>query len=172
MDRIYLPCRTVLLAAFLTIGLAISGCGGSDICLGCDPSSTPTPNPENSVDVIGDVFSVIPSTLYTDLRVLVCTDRPATTAPLDCGGRITEPDDEGDFSISKVSPGALEVFFYLRDDAEELATLEDPDEKLANVTRSETVDIQSITVNLDSGLAEASYIQIGPSATPTPTPEP
>ena len=171
-----MPYRTLLLAAFLSIGLSLplflAGCGGSDICLGCDPSSTPTPNPENSVDVIGDIFSAIPATLYTDLRVLVCTDRPSTTPPLDCGGRNTEPLDDGDFSISKVTPGSLEVFFYLRTDAEELAALEDPDEKLTNITRGETVDLQSITVNLNTGSAQASYIQIGPTATPTPTPDP
>ena len=159
------------MAVFLFLSLAFSSCGGSDICLGCDPSSTPTPNPENSVDVIGDIFSVIPATLYTDLRVLVCTDRPDTTPPLDCGGRTTEPGNEGDFAISKVSPGALEVFFYLKDDATELATLEDAEAKLSDIKRAETVDLQSITVNLNSGLANASYIQIGPTATPTPTPD-
>jgi hypothetical protein len=163
--------RSTLFAATLFLTFGLSGCGESDICLGCDPSSTPTPNPENSVDVIGDVFSVIPSNLYSDLRVLVCTNRVSTTPPLDCGGRNAEPDDNGDFAVSKVSPGALEVFFYLRFDSAELATLEDTDDKLSNITRGETVDIQSITVNLTTGLAEASYIQIGPTATPTPTPD-
>ena len=71
-----------------------------------------------------------------------------------------------------MTPGSLEVFFYLRTDAEELAALEDPDEKLTNITRGETVDLQSITVNLNTGSAQASYIQIGPTATPTPTPDP
>lgn len=160
--------RTLLLAALVFLAFSLSGCGGSDICLGCDPSSTPTPNPQNSVDVNGDIFSAIPSTLYNDLRVLVCTDRASTTPPLECGGRNTEPDDNGDFAISKVSPGALELFIYLRDDSSRLATLQDPGDKLSDVTRSETVDVQSITVNLNTGLADAAYIEIGPTTTPTP----
>ncbi|HAC81290.1 MAG: hypothetical protein P8K76_14660 [Candidatus Binatia bacterium] len=162
--------RGLLLSTLFFLAFSLSGCGDSDICLGCDPSSTPTPNPENSVDVIGDIFSAIPSTLYSELRVLVCTNRPSSTPPLDCGGRNTEPDDNGDFALTKVSPGALEVFIYLRFDTAQLATLQDPGDKLSNITRGETVDVQSITVNLTTGVADASYIEIGPTATPTPTP--
>lgn len=161
-----------LLASALALSIGISGCGGSDICLGCDPDATPTPNPDNSVQVEGDLYAVIPDTLVEDMVVLVCTDRDESTPAVDCGGRSTRPDSIGDFSIEKVRPGALEVFFYPLGDASQLAQLDDPNDRLGDVRASESATIQSITVNLGTGIAEALNISVGPAPTPTPTPAP
>jgi hypothetical protein len=150
--------------------LTLAGCGGSNICLGCDPDATPTPNPENSVTVLGDLFTVIPDILLDELVVLVCSDRPAETAPLDCGGRSAQPDNDGAFSISKAREGSLELFIYRRTDTNQIAELEDPTDELGNVRAGETADIQSITANFNTGIATALHIDVGPTPTPTPTP--
>lgn len=161
-----------LLAAAISLSVGFSGCGGSDICLGCDPDATPTPNPENSVLVEGDLYAVIPDTLVEDMVVLVCTDREESTPAVDCGGRSVRPDGVGDFAVEKVRPGRLEVFFYPLADATQIAQLDDPESVLANVRAGETAEIQSVTVDLGTGLAEALHISVGPTPTPTPTPSP
>jgi hypothetical protein len=165
------PTVFLLLLAMALLGqVAFSGCGGSNICLGCDPDTTPTPNPENSVAVDGDIFTVIPDTLLDELVVLACSERPPETAPLDCGGRSTQPTNDGEFSISKVSEGALEIFVYRRTDTSLIAELEDPTGVLGDVRAGETADIQSMTVNFNTGIATALHIDVGSTPTPTPAP--
>lgn len=161
-----------LLGLALLSQLTLAGCGGSNICLGCDPDATPTPNPANSVTVDGDFFTVIPDTLLNELVVLACSNRPVETAPLDCGGRSAQPDGDGEFSIAKVTEGALEIFVYRHMDTDQIAELEDPTNQLGDIRSGETAEIQSITANFNTGIATALHIDVGTTPTPTPTPAP
>ena len=97
--------------------------------------------------------------------------RPGTPA-IDCGGRSTRPNSIGDFTVEKVRPGALEVFFYPLADSSQISQLDDPQARLTDTRAGETAEIQSVTINLGTGIAEALNISVGPTPTPTPTPSP
>lgn len=157
----------------LVLGAAIASCGGSDICLGCDGNSTPSPN--TLVAVQGGIFQIQGSSaLPEQVRVVICVD--FTGAFLDCENTFTASvSSSGDFSRTRITEGALRIGFRLdpNDDGtfeptEPWAELQDPDSRLDNVTGGETAQVLDVTINFTGNTATADEITIVTSPSPTP----
>jgi hypothetical protein len=160
------------------LAAVIASCGGSDICLGCDGNSTPSPN--TLVAVQGGIFQIQGSSaLPEQVRVVICVD--FTGAFLDCQNTFTTGvSSSGDFSRTRITEGALRVGFRLdpNDDGtfeptEPWAELQDPDGFLDNVAGGETAEILDITINFTDETATAEEIKVlrtspTPGATATP----
>lgn len=154
---------------------ALAGCGGKDICLGCEGNTTPSP--QTLVTVQGDIFQIQGSSaLPEQVRVVICVDFEGDF--LSCQNTFTTSvDSSGNFSRSRVSAGSLRVGFRLdpNDDGtfapdEPFAELEDPNGFLTNVQGGRTVSILSVTIDFAAETATAAEITVRTTPTPTPSP--
>lgn len=155
--------------------VSLAGCGGKDICLGCDGSATPGPN--TLVGVRGDIFQIQGSSaLFEQVRVVFCVDFGGDF--LDCQNTFTSSvDSSGRFSRSRITAGALRIGFRLDpnddgvfDPTEPFAELQDPNGVLQNVPGGRTVEVLDVTIDFGSETATARQIRV--TLTPTPTPSP
>ncbi len=174
MSILRVPARPVLGVAAAALLVA---CGGDDICLNCNPDSTPTPGPTTSVTLEGDILRLSTLDPLSSVVIVTCVD-PAAGVPLaDCSDAFTtQADNEGNFTRSRITAGALALFFWIDrnedgqvDPGDPYAVLQDPESRLADVTGGETVDIQAAQVDFATQTAVATIVL---SRTPTPTPVP
>ncbi len=152
-------------------------CGGDDICLNCDPDSTPTPGPTTSIKLEGDILRLSTLDPLGSVVVVTCVDPQAGVPLADCTDAFTTlADNEGHFSRTRISVGALGLFFWIDrnedgrvDPTDPYAVLQDPEGKLSDVTGGETVAIEAAQVDFTTQTAIATIVL---SRTPTPTPSP
>ena len=154
---------------------ALAGCGGKDICLGCDGRATPGPN--TLVNVPRGILQIQGSSaLFEQVRVVFCVDFGGDF--LDCQNTFTTSvDSSGSFSRSRITAGSLRVGFRLDpnddglfDPTEPFAELEDPDGRLQNVPGGRTVELLDVTIDFGSETATARQIRVSLSPAPTPSP--
>ena len=166
-----------MVSAALLLGAALAGCGGADICLGCNGNSTPSP--QNLVTATGNINQVIGSAaLLEDVRVVFCVDFDGPF--LDCTNTFsTTVDANGNFTRSRLPKGSLRVGFRLDpndngmfEPTEPWAELEDPSGFLSNLSGGQTANILDVTIDFDTHTATATQITVTTTPTPTPNPNP
>jgi hypothetical protein len=167
-----------LVLAF-ALAAVIASCGGSDICLGCDGNSTPSPN--TLVAVQGNIFQIQGSpALPEQVRVVICVDATGDFLSCENDAFTTGVSSTGEFSRTRITEGALRIGFRLdpNDDGrfdpdEPWAELQDPDGFLDDVAGGETAQVLDVTIDFAANTATAEEIEIvraspTPAATATP----
>jgi hypothetical protein len=161
--------------AALGFAVWLSACGGEDICLNCNAVPTPTPGPQNTVGLNGNIqrteswFGPL-----SDVMVLVCVDSSSDFANCPTVYQ-TEVTVEGQFRRTRIDPGSLRVAFWVDqnedgmiDPNDPFAELLDPESELVNVEEDETVTVSEAVVNFGARTAVAG-IGVDPTPTPAPT---
>ncbi|MFP6600614.1 MAG: hypothetical protein VB852_09295 [Deltaproteobacteria bacterium] len=156
----------------------VAACGGSTLTYGGK-----TDDGVETVSVVGNIEQSTPLAASRDTVVFVYTDlvslagllaAPQTYSDYTDGELYVVEYGDSDFTVSGLAGGALTIIF-LRDGAgtnadgqidsgDPVATLADPDGTLADVRAGQTVDIDDVEIDYNSGTATADEIELAGSA--------
>lgn len=169
------------LLAAATIGVALwtPGCGGKDLCFGCNPSDGPTSTGDGQVRIAGNIRGIVGGAPVDQVRVVIClgllsvADGFGACPPEDftVGPLLTG----NDYGPLFVLPGNINLAFVW-DQAEDgystadpIAILED-DGELDGLSDGDRVFIQDTDIDFARGRATAVSIDVNAGATSSPTP--
>jgi len=170
--------RASAIAVSVVAASLVAACGGSTLTYGGK-----TDDGVETVSVVGNIEQSTPLAASRDTVVFVYTDlvslagllaAPQTYSDYTDGELYVVEYGDSDFTVSGLAGGTLTIIF-LRDGAgtnadgqidsgDPVATLADPDGTLADVRAGQTVDIDDVDIDYNSGTATADEIELAGSA--------
>ncbi|HZR83165.1 MAG TPA: hypothetical protein VFD92_18880 [Candidatus Binatia bacterium] len=159
----------VLVVPAMLLPAFFAGCGGSDICLGCNPNGSPTPI--SGITVVGTVvFSDLGN--VSGITVTICSNEEPRNDPSECTNpRHATTDLSGDFERDGVPAGSQQIFFDTVPPGQEgvAAKLQDPQGELGSVDDGFTATLANVEINFARNVATADIsVTVTPTSTPTP----